>query len=145
MAADDEIVDGEYGQLALEAPPGQNYLWHTARYGGRDRFEWRSRYWNFLLRLDPTRPQAQSGSWVEPFHWKNVDLGNGTERARRLRVGEMLRLMSFPDDFELVGTRADARRQLGNAVPIELGKAVSGAPLAQLGHIKSFTRQVLFA
>lgn len=149
LASDDEIVDGEYGQLAAEVPPGQNYLWHTSRYGGHDRFEWRSRYWTFLLRLDPDRPsstvQAQPGPWVGPFHWENVDLANGTERARRLRVGEMLRLMSFPDDFHLVGTRADAQRQLGNAVPIELGKAVSRALLTQLGYITSASRRALYA
>ncbi len=49
----DEFVAGQYGELAAEIPPGQNYLWHTNRYGGRDHFEWRSRYWTFLLRLDP--------------------------------------------------------------------------------------------
>ncbi len=135
----EEIVQGEYGELAAEVPAGQNYLWHTSRYGGRDRFEWRSRYWTFLLRLDPARPsttlQAQPGPWVGPFHWENVDAGDGEQRARRLRVDEMRRLMSFPDDFEIVGTRADAQRQFGNAVPVELGKAVSRALLEQLGHL----------
>lgn len=135
-----DIVDGSYGELAAEVPPGQNYLWHTERYGGRDRFEWRSRYWTFLLRLDPDRPsttlQAQPGPWVGPFHWENIALPGGIERARRLRVNEMLRLMSFPDDFKITGTRADAQRQLGNAVPLELGKAVTRALLEQLGYIR---------
>ena len=137
--SDDEIVDGQYGELAAEIPPGQNYLWHTDRYGGRDHFEWRSRYWTFLLRLDPDRPsstlQAQPGPWVGPFHWENVRTGSGVERARRLRVNEMLRLMSFPDDFKIAGTRADVQRQLGNAVPVELGKAVARALLTQLGYL----------
>ena len=137
-ASSDEIVDGEYGELAAEVPPGQNYLWHTTRYGGRDRFEWRSRYWTFLLRLDPDRPsttlQAQPGPWVGPFHWENVPTANGTERARRLRTNEMLRLMSFPDDFRIDGSRSDVQRQLGNAVPVELGKAVIRALMSQLGH-----------
>ncbi|NQX28306.1 DNA cytosine methyltransferase [Microbacteriaceae bacterium VKM Ac-2854] len=139
LALDDEIVEGEYGELAAEVPPGQNYLWHTSRYGGRDRFEWRSRYWTFLLRLDPNRPsstvQAQPGPWVGPFHWENVDVGGGVERARRLRVNEMKRLMSFPDEFRLVGKRADAQRQLGNAVPVELGKAVVRALMEQMGYL----------
>lgn len=137
-ASSDEIVDGEYGELAAEVPPGQNYLWHTTRYGGRDRFEWRSRYWTFLLRLDPDRPsttlQAQPGPWVGPFHWENVPTANGTERARRLRTNEILRLMSFPDDFRIDGSRSDVQRQLGNAVPVELGKAVVRALMSQLGH-----------
>lgn len=137
--ADDEIVAGQYGELAAEVPPGQNYLWHTDRYGGRNRFEWRSRYWTFLLRLDPNRPsttlQAQPGPWVGPFHWENVRTTDGLERARRLRVAEMLRLMSFPDDFKIAGSRADVQRQLGNAVPLELGKAVIRALMTQLGYI----------
>jgi DNA (cytosine-5)-methyltransferase 1 len=136
--AADEIVDGQFGELASEVPPGQNYLWHTPRYGGRNHFEWRSRYWTFLLRLDPNRPsttlQAQPGPWVGPFHWENVRTADGAERARRLRVNEMLRLMSFPDDFKISGSRADVQRQLGNAVPLELGKAVIGALMSQLGY-----------
>jgi DNA (cytosine-5)-methyltransferase 1 len=135
----DEIVDGEYGERAAEVPPGQNYLWHTDRYEGRNRFEWRSRYWTFLLRLDPNRPsttlQAQPGPWVGPFHWENVRTASGAERARRLRANEMLRLMSFPDDFRIEGNRADLQRQLGNAVPVELGKAVVRSVVDQLGYI----------
>lgn len=142
-----EIVDGEYGELAAQVPPGQNYLWHTDRYGGQDRFKWRSRYWTFLLRLDPGRPsstiQAQPGPWVGPFHWENVDIGEGIERARRLRVDEMLRLSSFPDTFDLVGNRADAQRQLGNAVPVELGKAVVKALMQQLGYLEASDSQTV--
>jgi DNA (cytosine-5)-methyltransferase 1 len=138
--SDDEVVSGQYGELAAEVPPGQNYLWHTERYGGRDHFEWRSRYWTFLLRLDPNRPsttlQAQPGPWVGPFHWENVRTTAGVERARRLRVNEMLRLMSFPDDFSISGSRVDVQRQLGNAVPLELGKAVVNALMSQLGYLQ---------
>lgn len=138
-ASPEEIVDGQYGELAAEVPPGQNYLWHTDRYGGRNHFEWRSRYWTFLLRLDPNRPsttlQAQPGPWVGPFHWENVTTASGDQRARRLRFNEMLRLMSFPDDFKIDGARADVQRQLGNAVPLELGKAVIRALMYQLGYL----------
>lgn len=134
----DEFVGGAYGELAAEVPGGQNYLWHTERYGGRDHFEWRSRYWTFLLRLDPNRPsstvQAQPGPYVGPFHWDNLDTPDGP-RARRLRVGELLRLMSFPDSFVTPATRADVQRQLGNAVPLELGKAVMRALFTQLGYV----------
>ncbi len=145
--ASDEIVAGQYGELAAEVPPGQNYLWHTDRYEGRNHFEWRSRYWTFLLRLDPNRPsttlQAQPGPWVGPFHWENVQTPDGLERARRLRVAEMLRLMSFPDDFKIAGNRADVQRQLGNAVPLELGKAVVRALMTQLGYIEERTTRRL--
>lgn len=136
-----EVVEGEFAELAAEVPPGQNYLWHTERYGGRNVFKWRSRYWTFLLRLDPDRPsttlQAQPGPWVGPFHWENVDNGTGEKRARRLRVPEMLRLMTFPDDFKLAGNRADIQKQLGNAVPTELGIVVLEALMQQLGYMPS--------
>ncbi|MGC4764739.1 DNA cytosine methyltransferase [Micromonospora sp. DT46] len=136
-----EVVDGEFGELASEVPPGQNYLWHTERYGGRDVFKWRSRYWTFLLRLDPARPsttlQAQPGPWVGPFHWENVDNGRGEKRARRLRVPELLRLMTMPDDFKLAGNRGDIQRQLGNAVPVKLGRIVVDSLMAQLGYLDS--------
>ncbi len=136
----DELVEGEFGELAAEIPPGQNYLWHTPRYGGRNEFEWRTRYWTFLLRLDPDRPsstiQAQPGPWVGPFHWENLPNAEGELRARRLRVPELLRLMTFPDDFKVLGNRAEVQRQLGNAVPVELGRAVIRSLLEQLGHVE---------
>ncbi|MFC5941161.1 DNA (cytosine-5-)-methyltransferase [Micromonospora harpali] len=134
-----ELVEGEFGELAAEVPPGQNYLWHTSRYGGRDVFKWRSRYWTFLLRLDPDRPsttlQAQPGPWVGPFHWENVDNDKGEKRARRLRVPEMLRLMTLPDSFKVAGGRADIQRQIGNAVPVRLGRVVIDALMSQLGYL----------
>jgi DNA (cytosine-5)-methyltransferase 1 len=134
-----EVVDGTYGELAAEVPPGQNYLWHTSRYGGRNAFEWRTRYWTFLLRLDPDRPattlQAQPGPWVGPFHWENVTTPDGDERARRLRVPEMLRLMTLPDQFRIAGGRSDAQHQLGNAVPVRLGAVVVRSLLVQMGYL----------
>ena len=136
---DGELVEGKYGDLAAEVPSGQNYLWHTDRYGGRDAFAWRSRYWTFLLRLDPGKPsstiQAQPGPYVGPFHWENRLNDEGELRARRLRVPELLRLMTFPDNFRLVGNRSDIQRQLGNAVPPKLGHAVFRALALQLGHV----------
>ncbi|MDA2809399.1 DNA (cytosine-5-)-methyltransferase [Nocardiopsis sp. RSe5-2] len=136
---DSEIVEGTYADLAAEVPPGQNYLWHTDRYGGKNVFRWRSRYWTFLLKLDPERPsttlQAQPGPWVGPFHWSNVRNARGDIRARRLRISEMKRLMTFPDEFEFVGGKREAQRQLGNAVPVELGKVVIRSLMEQLGYM----------
>jgi len=115
----EEIVKGQYADLLKDVPPGDNYLFFTAKRGHRDpRFEWRSRYWSFLLKLDPGRPsptiQAQPGPNVGPFHWDN----------RRLRVGELKRLFRFPDDFEFVGSRSAVQAQIGNSVPPLLAEAV---------------------
>lgn len=133
-----DIVEGTYAELAAEVPPGENYLWHTERKGGRNEFEWRSRYWTFLLKLDPHRPsstiQAQPGPWVGPFHWENVLNADGAPRARRLRLPELKRLMTFPDTFQFMGEGASVRRQLGNAVPVQLSAVVADFVARQLGH-----------
>ena len=117
-----EVVRGKWGHLLPGIPPGDNYLHFTARRGHPDPvFEWRSRYWSFLLKLDPLRPsptiQAQPGPNVGPFHWEN----------RRLRVPELRRLFTFPDDFAFAGRRASVQSQLGNAVPPLLARRVAEA------------------
>lgn len=116
----EEVVRGRWGHLLDEVPPGGNYLHFTAKRGHPDPvFEWRSRFWSFLLKLDPGRPsptiQAQPGPNVGPFHWEN----------RRLRVPELKRLFTFPDDFEFVGKRASIQSQVGNAVPPLLARHVA--------------------
>jgi len=125
VAEPDESVGGKWGHLLSDVPPGDNYLFYTARRGHTSPiFEWRSRYWSFLLKLDPNRPsptvQAQPGPYVGPFHWEN----------RRLRLPELKRLFTFPDDFAVVGTRRAAQSQLGNAVPPLLAQRVSEAVVA---------------
>lgn len=134
-----ELAEGTFAELLTEVPPGHNYLWHTERGGGQPVFKWRSRYWTFLLRLDPERPsttiQAQPGPWVGPFHWENLCNEKGLLRARRLRVPELLRLMTFPPDFAAGLDRATVQRQIGNAVPLELGKAVIRSLMEQMGQL----------
>ena len=43
--------------------------------------------------------------------------------------------MTFPDDFVVPADRRLFQRQLGNAVPVELGRVVIQAVLQQLGHV----------
>jgi DNA (cytosine-5)-methyltransferase 1 len=122
-----EVPGGQYASLLPQIPPGENYLHFTAERGHpQPLFRWRSRYWSFLLKLDPARPsptiQAQPGPNVGPFHWEN----------RRLRVGEIKRLFTFPDDFELVGTRASIQAQLGNAVPPLLAEKVAAQVISAI-------------
>ena len=116
----EEIVRGRWGHLLPEIPPGENYLYYTAERGHPEPvFEWRSRYWSFLLKLDPKGPsptiQAQPGPNVGPFHWDN----------RRLRVAELRRLFTFPDDYDFVGKRSSVQSQIGNSVPPLLAQAVA--------------------
>lgn len=115
----EESVNGKYGHLLPGIPPGDNYLCYTAKRGHpQPLFRWRGKYWSFLLKLSPDKPsptiQAQPGPYVGPFHWEN----------RRLRVGELKRLFTFPDEFEFVGSRASVQAQLGNSVPPLLAEQV---------------------
>lgn len=124
LAEPEEDVNGRYGHLLPEIPPGDNYLFYTAKRGHpAPLFEWRKRYWSFLLKLDPNKPsptiQAQPGPYVGPFHWLN----------RRLRLAEIKRLQTFPDDYAIVGSRRSAQVQLGNAVPPLLAAQIAGALL----------------
>jgi DNA (cytosine-5)-methyltransferase 1 len=119
LAEEQESVNGKYGHLLPEIPPGDNYLFFTAKRGHPNPlFEWRKRYWSFLLKLDPKQPsptiQAQPGPYVGPFHWHN----------RRLRLPEILRLQTFPDDHVITGSRRSAQMQIGNAVPPALAEQV---------------------
>lgn len=111
-------VGGQWGDLLPSIPEGENYLWHTARGGGKALFAWRSRYWSFLLKLAKNRPswtiQAQPGSAVGPFHWKN----------RRLTMREMARIQTFPDDVQILGGISNVQKQLGNAVPSLLSEVL---------------------
>ncbi|MGI8755207.1 MAG: DNA cytosine methyltransferase [Acidimicrobiales bacterium] len=121
----EEVVRGRWGHLLPEVPHGGNYLHFTAERGHPDPiFDWRSRYWSFLLKLDPGKPaptiQAQPGPNVGPFHWEN----------RRLRVPELRRLFTFPDDFGFVGKRTSVQAQLGNSVPPLLAQRVGEAVAA---------------
>jgi DNA (cytosine-5)-methyltransferase 1 len=110
------FAGGKHHDLLLEVPPGENYLHFTAERGYRDpKFLWRSRYWSFLLKLSPDLPswtiQAKRSNNMGPFHWRN----------RILRIPEIMRLQTFPDEWVLAGTVEQQWRQSGNAVPPVLG------------------------
>lgn len=136
----EEIVRGTFLDELRAVPPGDNYLYWTAERGHpKPRFKWRSRYWSFLLKLAPDRPsptiQGQPGPWVGPFHWDN----------RRLRVAELRRLMTFPDDFEVTGDRMAQQLQLGNAVPPLLAEVVARAIAAELVRLGAVSRAAVAA
>ncbi|MEA3029236.1 MAG: (cytosine-5)-methyltransferase 1 [Sphingomonadales bacterium] len=118
---------GRHNDLLAQIPPGENYLHFTAERGHpTPLFRWRSRYWSFLLKLSPDMPswtiQARRSNNMGPFHWRN----------RILRIEEIKRLQSFPDDFFLAGNVEQQWRQIGNAVPPLLGEAIGRSIADQL-------------
>jgi DNA (cytosine-5)-methyltransferase 1 len=119
-------IGGKWGDLLPSIPEGENYLWHTDRGGGSPLFGWRTRYWSFLLKLSKRLPswtvQAQPGSAIGPFHWKN----------RRLSFHEMCRLQTFPDGLSIACGRTEMQRQLGNAVPSLIAEILAREIRAQL-------------
>lgn len=86
---------------------------HTKRYG----------------RLDPdglfstilTKADLHWGAYIHP------------EQDRTLTVRECARAQSFPDRFRLVGSRGEQYKQIGNAVPPMLGRAVGWSVRKMLG------------
>lgn len=119
------VAGGKHRHLLEEIPPGDNYLYLTAKRGHPNpQFEWRKRYWSFLLKLSPDLPswtiQARRSNNMGPLHWRN----------RILRIEEVKRLQTFPDEWFLSGNVERQWRQVGNAVPPRLAQAL-GSSIAQ--------------
>ncbi|MGF6376535.1 DNA (cytosine-5)-methyltransferase 1 [Clostridiales Family XIII bacterium PM5-7] len=116
---EEETTGGTYHEDLLQVPPGMNYKALTAWYGYENpKFVADKRFWSFLLKLSPDKPSwtitAQPGPWVGPFHWS----------SRRLRVPEIAAIQSFPKDYKFYGSRRSIQKQIGNAVPPLMGKAM---------------------
>jgi DNA (cytosine-5)-methyltransferase 1 len=121
------FAGGKDHDLLREVPPGDNYLYFTAKRGyPNPKFKWRSRYWSFLLKLSPGMPswtiQARRSNNMGPFHWRN----------RILTIEEVKRLQTFPDDWQLAGGVEQQWRQLGNAVPPILAEHLARSIAQQL-------------
>ncbi|MDR2274895.1 MAG: DNA cytosine methyltransferase [Sphingobacterium sp.] len=116
LEEDEKMQAGsQHKHLLKEVPPGDNYLYFTEERGYPNPiFKWRSRYWSFLLKLSPDRPswtiQASQSNNMGPFHWRN----------RFLRINEIKRIQTFPDNYVILGSFKDQWRQIGNAVPPQL-------------------------
>jgi DNA (cytosine-5)-methyltransferase 1 len=59
------------------------------------------------------------------------------ESIRYMTVREAARVMTFPDAWELDGPRGVQMRQLGNAVPVDLGRAVAKSVREALSSVDS--------
>jgi DNA (cytosine-5)-methyltransferase 1 len=127
-ASDDgHFAGGAFHEQLRQVPPGDNYLFFTKERGHpMPLWKWRSRYWSFLLKLSPDMPswtiQARRSNNMGPFHWRN----------RILRIEEIRRIQTFPDEWKLAGTVEEQWRQIGNAVPPLLAEHIGRALRQQL-------------
>lgn len=102
---------GKYTHLLPLIPPGDNYLFFTAKRGYPEPiFAYRSRFSDFLYKANPDKPVktliASPGKYTGPLRWNN----------RYLTVSEYKRIQGFPDEHVFYGNRNDQIRQIGNAV-----------------------------
>lgn len=138
LPEDEKMQAGsKHKDLLKLVPPGDNYLFFTEERGHPNPiFIWRSRYWSFLLKLTPERAswtiQASHSNNMGPFHWKN----------RFLRISEIKRIQTFPDEYVLTGLFKDQWRQVGNAVPTRLAEIFALAIKKQYFSNKSELSQI---
>ena len=60
---------------------------------------------------------------------------------RAITHREAARLQGFPDDFKWFGSKPQIAKQIGNAVPIHLAKAISSSVITAVQKARSFTSQ----
>jgi DNA (cytosine-5)-methyltransferase 1 len=82
--------------------------------GGRSA-TWRRLSWDFPSPTVVTMPNHASTSMCHPEH------------IRALTVGECAAIQEFPDSWDFCGTTAEKYRQIGNAVPVRLGRIAGDA------------------
>lgn len=80
--------------------------------------------------LDRPAKTVKAGVHGVPGGETVVRLDDGT--IRYMTVREVARVMTFPDNWWLAGPRGEQMRQLGNAVPVGLGRVVADSVAAAL-------------
>ena len=79
----------------------------------------------------PCHPQAPKMEKVEKDRMKFVE--GKEDLYRRMTVRECARVQTFPDDFEFkYSSVADGYKQVGNAVPVQLGKILGESLMKHL-------------
>ena len=119
-------------ELYKRVPPGKNWRWirDSNEYSDEDLIEMmggafyqsggKTGYWR-RLSFDKPSPTLTTS----PIQ-KATGLCHPVE-DRPLSIKEYARIQGFPDDWKFEGTLASRYKQIGNAVPIELSKAIGTA------------------
>lgn len=79
-----------------------------------------------------------ANNWIQEYYDKLVSkeitphFAEAPERLRRLTINETRRIQTFPDDYVFCGAKTSVYKQIGNAVPCNMAKAVASAILEYL-------------
>lgn len=111
---------GKYSHLLPDVPPGQNYLFFTAKRGHpRPVFAYRSRFSDFLYKAHPDYPMktiiASPGKYTGPLHWD----------SRYFSLAEYKAIQGFPQNYEFFGDRASTIKQIGNSVSPKIATQIA--------------------
>ena len=107
---------GEVPGRMKHTPPGENYIFVDGT-----KWEVAGTMSNIYRRTDPLRPaftvMAYGGGGTWSYHYDR-DRGMLTNRERA-------RLQTFPDKYMFEGDRSQVRAQIGEAVPVQLGRKIA--------------------
>jgi DNA (cytosine-5)-methyltransferase 1 len=87
-------------------------------------------HWEHGTQLPPKADGIPLLLWDRPANTvrtKNAIIHYNKERC--ITVRERARIQSFPDNFKFAGSPADKMRQIGNAVPVNLARAIARSVL----------------
>ena len=57
-------------------------------------------------------------------------------KMRMLNISELKRIMGFPEDYTLVGTQAEQKKFIGNAVEVNMSRVLCEALAERLSELK---------
>lgn len=79
-----------------------------------------------------------SNNWIQEYYDGIIsgeiipEFKEAPSRLRRLTINEAKRIQTFPDEYEFSGAKSSIYKQIGNAVPCEMAKAVAKAVVKYL-------------
>lgn len=91
--------------------------------GGKEGF-WRRLSWDQPAPTLTAQPQQLASSLCHPDH------------ERPLSIPEYAALQDFPESYRFVGSKSSRYRQIGNAVPVRMARAVAASILSVAGERK---------
>ena len=64
-------------------------------------------------------------------------------KMRMLRIPELKQIMGFPKDYKLIGTQAEQKKYIGNAVEVNMAKFLCMALVVKLNEMKRLKKQAI--